>query len=200
MDEKALIRAARKGDLDAFNRLVLAYQSSLYNHAYRMLGEKEGAADATQEAFIKAYTHIRGYRGESFRGWLYRIVTNVCYDEMRRRQQHSVASMEPLDDTGEVVESPHWIVDPSPQPEEEIERTQVEEVIQHCLDKLSPDSRTVVVLVDVQGWNYSEAASVIHKPVGTVRSRLSRARLQLHECLQGFMELLPSNLRQKREV
>ena len=98
MDEAALIRAARSNDLDAFNRLVMAYQDLIYNQAYRMLGEGDSAADATQEAFISAYKNLRAYRGGSFRAWMLRIVTNVCYDELRRRQRRPTTSLEPLDD------------------------------------------------------------------------------------------------------
>ena len=86
MDELALIYAAKQGDLEAFNRLVLAYQDILYNQAYRVLGEQAAADDATQEAFISAYKNLNSYRGGSFRGWLLRIVTNACYDELRGRE------------------------------------------------------------------------------------------------------------------
>lgn len=87
MDEKALIQDALQGDLDAFNRLVLAYQDRVYNQAYRVLGESQAADDATQEAFISAYKNLRSFRGGSFRAWLLRIVTNACYDELRRRKR-----------------------------------------------------------------------------------------------------------------
>jgi RNA polymerase sigma factor (sigma-70 family) len=87
MDESALIQDARAGDLDAFNRLVLAYQELAYNLAFRMLSEQEAAADVTQDAFISAYKSLGSYRGGSFRAWLLRIVTNGCYDELRRRHR-----------------------------------------------------------------------------------------------------------------
>ena len=94
MDEAALIDSARRGDLNAFNRLVLAYQDLVYNHAMRVMGENAAAEDATQEAFISAYRNLSGYRGGSFRAWLLRIVTNACYDELRRRKRRPSTPLE----------------------------------------------------------------------------------------------------------
>jgi RNA polymerase sigma-70 factor (ECF subfamily) len=195
MDEKGLIQDARQGDLDAFNRLILAYQDRVYNQAYRVLGESQAADDATQEAFISAYKNLRSFRGGSFRAWLLRIVTNACYDELRRRKRRPTTSLEPLDDAGDEIESPRWIADPGELPEDNVVRAELGRTIQHCLDKLPTDFRVVVVLVDVQGMDYLEAASVIGKPLGTVKSRLARARNRMRECLQGFWELLPMSMR-----
>src|SRR5512143_4025106 len=111
MDETALIQAARQGDLDAFNRLVLAYQDQVYAQAYRMMGEMEAAEDATQEAFISAFRSIQSYRGGSFRAWLLRIVTNASYDELRRRQRRPTTPLEPVDADEEEIESPQWLAD-----------------------------------------------------------------------------------------
>jgi RNA polymerase sigma-70 factor (ECF subfamily) len=94
MDEVELIQYAQKGDLDAFNRLVLAYQDMVYNQAYRVIGESDAAEDATQEAFISAYRKIHTYRGGSFKAWLLRIVTNACYDELRRRKRRPTTPLE----------------------------------------------------------------------------------------------------------
>jgi RNA polymerase sigma-70 factor (ECF subfamily) len=195
MDEVALIQAARNGDLDSFNRLVLAYQDLVYNQAYRMMGENDSAADATQEAFISAFRHLKGYRGGSFRAWLLRIVTNACYDELRRRKRRPTTPLEPVDDAGEEVESPHWIADSRNLPEDHVERLELENAIQHCLGELPEDFRAVVILVDIQGFDYAETAHVIGKPLGTVKSRLARARYRMRDCLQGFWELLPSRFR-----
>jgi len=195
MDETALIADAQGGNLDAFNRLVLAYQDNVYAQAYRMMGEASSAADATQEAFVSAYRSIRSYRGGSFRAWLLRIVTNACYDELRRRKRRPTTPLEPLDDYEEEIESPQWIADPSDSPEEIAERMELGIAIQRCLNHLPEDFRTVVILVDLQGMNYSEAAIVIGKPLGTVKSRLARARLKLRDCLQGVGELLPDKFR-----
>lgn len=195
MDENGLIQSARQGDLDAFNRLVLAYQDLVYNQAYRVMGDGEAAEDATQEAFISAYRSLNAYRGGSFKAWLMRIVTNACYDELRRRQRQPVTPLEPVDQDDEEIESPHWMMDPGETPESYSERAELDRALQNCLDGLPADFRSIVVLVDVQGFDYVEAAQVIHTPVGTVKSRLSRARLRLRDCLQGFWELLPDQFR-----
>ena len=195
MDEIALINDARQGDLDAFNRLVLAYQDRVYSQAYRVLNDPQAADDATQEAFISAYKNLRSFRGGSFRAWLLRIVTNACYDELRRRKRKPTTSLEPLNDSGEEIESPHWIADPGELPEDNVVRAELGMAIQNCLEKLPVDFRVVVVLVDVQGMDYLEAADVIGKPLGTVKSRLARARSRMRDCLQGFWELLPMSMR-----
>lgn len=195
MDEAALIQAAVQGDLDSFNRLVLAYQDLVYAQAYRMMGESEAAEDAAQEAFISAFRSIHSYRGGSFRAWLLRIVTNACYDELRRRQRRPTTPLEPTDAEEEEIESPRWLADTGESPEERAERKDLDRAIQNCLEGLPAEFRTVVVLVDVQGFDYYEAADVIRKPVGTVKSRLSRARLRLRDCLQGWWELIPAQFR-----
>src|SRR4030043_178179 len=109
MDEAALILAASKGDLDSFNRLVLVYQDIVYSQAYRIMGEADEAEDAAQDAFISAFRHLGSYRGGSFKAWLLRIVTNVCYDELRRRKRRPTTPLEPSDDEGEEIESPRWM-------------------------------------------------------------------------------------------
>ena len=191
MDEIAIIQAARQGDLEAFNRLVLAYQDLVYNQAYRLMSDFDAAEDATQVAFISAYRNLGTYRGGSFKAWLLRIVTNTCYDELRRRKRRPTIPLEPVDNDDELVESPRWIADPSETPEEKAERTELAEALRHCLDNLPLEFRIIVSLVDLQGLDYSEAAQAIGKPLGTVKSRLARARLRLRDCLQGVKELLP---------
>ena len=196
MDEQALIQSALRGDMDAFNRLVLAFQDMAYNTAYRIMGEGVAAEDATQEAFISMYQKLHTYRGGSFKAWILRIVTNACYDELRRRQRRPVTPLEPEDEDGELVESPKWMEDTSPTPDESMDQSELEGAIQHCLDGLDENFRTVVVLVDVSGEDYETVAGIIKKPMGTVKSRLARARQKLQDCLQGFWELLPANFRQ----
>ena len=200
MDEISLIRDAQAGDLEAFNRLILAYQEMVYNQAYRVIGESDAAEDATQEAFINAYRKIHTYRGGSFKAWLLRIVTNACYDELRRRKRRPVTALEPTDDYDEEIESPHWLADPGEAPEDFTMRAELSEAIQHCLDELSDDFRTVVVLVDIQGMDYAEASDVMGTPLGTIKSRLARARRGLRQCLQGVRELLPTAFRLENEA
>jgi len=195
MDEVGLIKEAQRGDLDAFNRLVLAYQDRVYNQAYRVLGNHQSADDATQEAFISAYRKISSFRGGSFRAWLLRIVTNACYDELRRQKRRPTTALEPVDENDEEIESPYWIADPGELPEEQAVRSELGNAIQECLNQLSNEFRMVVVLVDVQGLDYQEASDVIGKPLGTIKSRLARARYQMRDCLQSFWELLPHSMR-----
>lgn len=195
MDETALIVHASKGDLTAFNRLILVYQDYAYNIAYRVMGDHASAEDAVQEGMIKAYKNLRKFRGGSFKSWLLRIVTNTCYDELRRRKRRPTTPLEPVTDDDEVIENPAWLIDPSESPEDFSERAELGRAIQDCLDGLSVEFRMIVILVDIQGMDYSEAADVAGTPLGTVKSRLARARSGLRDCLQGFGELLPVNYR-----
>lgn len=195
MDEIGLIEAAQGGDIDAFNRLVLAYQDLVYAQAYRMMGEQAAADDATQEAFISAYRSLSSFRGGSFKAWLLRIVTNACYDELRRRKRRPTTPLEPLNDHGEEIESPSWLEDTSESPEEAAERAALNQGLEGCLKELPEDFRAVVILVDVQGLDYTETAQAIGVPLGTVKSRLARARLRLRDCLQSIGELLPAEYR-----
>ncbi len=199
MNEAALILDAQKGDLEAFNRLVLAYQDMLYNTALRIMGDEALAADATQDAFISAFRSIAAYRGGSFKSWLMRTVTNACYDELRRKKRRPSVPLEPTNDEDEEIESPRWLMDSSMSPEQRLEADELEHAIQHCLNALPVDFRTVVVLADIQGMDYIEVASVASVPLGTIKSRLARARGRLRECLQGFRELLPASFRLEEE-
>lgn len=199
MDDSQLIRLAQDGDLDAFNRLVLVYQEMVFNQAYRMIGEPEAAEDATQDAFIIAYRKLDTYRGGSFKAWLLRIVTNLCYDELRRRKRRPTTPLEPVDHEDEEIESPRWLTDSSETPEQSAERAELSRAIQQCLKGLPPEFRAIVTLVDIQGLDYSEAAQTIGSPLGTVKSRLARARTRMRDCLQGFWELLPLSYRLEDE-
>jgi RNA polymerase sigma-70 factor (ECF subfamily) len=199
MDESALIIEAQHGSLDAFNSLVLAYQDALFNTALRILNDDDQAADAVQDAFISAFHAINSFRGGSFRAWLMRTVTNACYDELRRKKRRPTTPLEPESADGDEMESPSWLADPSATPEENLDQAELEHAIQHCLENLPMDFRAVVVLADIQGLDYSEVAVAVRKPLGTIKSRLARARLRLRECLQGFRELLPSAFRLEEE-
>jgi len=199
MDEPALIRDAQHGNLDAFNALVLTYQGIVFNTALRILGDDDSAADASQEAFISAFRALNSYRGGSFRAWLLRTVTNACYDELRRKKRRPSTPLEPENEDGDDVETPRWLADPNASPEELMDQAEIEHAIQHCLENLPTDFRAVVVLADIQGLDYTEVAAVLKKPLGTIKSRLARARLRLRECLQTFRELLPAAFRLEEE-
>lgn len=189
IDEDALIHSAMQGDLEAFNRLVLAYQDRIYNQAYRLLGDPLAADDAVQEAFISAFQALPGFRGGSFRGWLSRIVTNECLDELRRRKSHPRTSFALYDVWGEEIESPPWCADPGETPEECLLRHELTELLEARLERLSPEQRITIVLVDVLRMNYAEAAEAMRCPLGTVKSRLARARSQMRCFLQKHPEM-----------
>jgi RNA polymerase sigma-70 factor (ECF subfamily) len=200
MDEPALISSAQRGDLDSFNTLVLHYQDMVFNTALRILGDEDQAQDASQEAFISAFRAIASYRGGSFKAWLLRTVTNACYDELRRQKRRPTTPLEPDTDEGEEMDSPRWLADPSLTPDQQLEADELEHAIQHCLDALPREFRTVVVMADIEGLDYSDVAKAAHVPLGTIKSRLARARLRLRECLQDFAELLPAAFRLNSEA
>jgi len=199
MDETALIHSAQNGDLDSFNTLILHYQDSVFHTALRILGDEDLAQDAAQEAFISAFRSISTFRGGSFKAWLMRTVTNACYDELRRQKRRPTTPLEPETSDGEEMDSPKWLADPNMTPAERSEADELEHAVQHCLDALPVEFRTVVVMADIQGMDYSEVATASKVPLGTIKSRLARARLRLRECLRGFEELLPSSYRLQEE-
>ena len=193
--EKTLIRAAQRGDLESFNLLILRYQNLLFGIALRLLNDEDAAADAVQEAVISAFRRFDTFRGDSLRSWLARVVVNACYDEMRKkRRQHSVP-LEQFNSDGEEIETGFWLIDPESDPETQFESFELENAIQKSLDKLQPIYRLMLVLVDIEGLSYEEAALAAHVPVGTVKSRLARARSQMQKSLQVAGELLPASYR-----
>lgn len=197
MDEAALIKDAQRGDMTSYNSLVLHYQEQVYNVAYRIMGEVDSASDATQEAFIAAYRSIHTFRGGSFRAWLSRIVTNACYDELRRRKRRPQASLDALyvEDEAPNVH----LVSQSENPEQYTQRMELQAAIQDCLQALPEDQRTAAILSDIEGYSYDEIATTAGVALGTVKSRLSRARVRLRDCLQDFEELLPATYRLTNE-
>ena len=192
MDEEALIKKAQKGDVTAFNRLVLHYQEAVYNVAYRIMGEPQSAEDATQEAFISAYHALNSFRGGSFKSWLMRIATNACYDELRRRKRRPQTSLDKLTDENE---SFVYLRSADDSPEVAQQRLEVMHAIEDCLRALPDDQRITAVLCDVEGYDYQEIAGITGVSLGTVKSRMSRARARLRECLQEVKELLPASYR-----
>lgn len=196
MDEQALIAAAQRGDTRAFNQLVLLYQSMVYNVAYRVLSDPEAAADATQEAFFSAFKAIRKFRGGSFKSWLLRIVTNACYDQLRLKQRRPTS---PLDDLLPETEHQLYLRDPAEQPDEFLERQELNHTLQAGIHTLPVEQRMVLVLSDVQGMSYEEIAQVTGWSLGTVKSRLSRGRAKLRDYLWQRRELLPARYRLRHE-
>jgi len=183
LNEAGLVLAAQKGDLEAFNQLVLSYQDRIFALALRIIGDQDSAEDITQNTFLTAYLNLPRFRNGSFQSWLYRIATNACYDELRRNKRHPTMSLNHEDDVEERL-LPHYDVSgPKNLPEKEYGKLELEQTIQHALNQLDADQRTAVVLADLQDFDYKEAAQILGVPIGTLKSRLARARLRLHDLL-----------------
>lgn len=193
--ETMLIATAQRGDLDAFNLLVLKYQDMMYRVSLRVTHNELSAEDATQNALIQAFNSLRSFRGGSFKSWLARVAINASYDELRREKRHLAMPLEPYNNEGEEIESPAWLMDLAAGPQELAESSEVQEVLRRCIRALTPDYRLVVILVDIEGMSYEEAAQATRVPVGTVKSRLARARMQLRSALKKVEDLLPSACR-----
>lgn len=191
-EESALVARSQAGDLSAFNELVEAYQGHVYNLCLRMLRSVQGAEDATQEAFLAAYRHIRSFRGAAFRAWLLRIAANACTDELRRRRRRPQVSLE---QASEDQERPLDVPDPGESPEDFALRQELNRTLQAGLITLSTDQRLAVVLCDVHGLSYEEIAESTRASVGTVKSRISRGRERMRRYLAAHRELLPDTIR-----
>ena len=189
-DESYLIQRSQQGELDAFNQLVERYQSQVYNLALRMLSDQGLAEDAAQETFISAYRAIGGFRGGNFRSWVLKITANACRDLLRAAKARRSVSLDALELTPESIPASR-----EESPEDHTLRLELGREIQRGMDALSRDQRLVLVLIDIQGFSYEEAARIIRTSVGTVKSRLSRARGHLKDLLRRRPELLPSQFR-----
>jgi RNA polymerase sigma-70 factor (ECF subfamily) len=188
LPQPAQILETRSDELGVFNQLVLDYQDTLFNTAQWILNDDELAADATQNAFISAFRNINSFRGSSFKAWLIRIVTNTCYDELRRQKRRPTVPLKAGDGDDNEMDEYYWMAEPGPSPEETMETAELEQAIHTCLAALPVDSRTVIVLIDIQGLTYIEAARVVCVPLGTIKSRLARARLSMRARIQEFTE------------
>ncbi len=176
--EKHCIERVLKGDANAFEHLVHAYEKTVYNLALRTLGNREDAEDVTQEAFLKAYRSLDSFRGDSkFSVWLYRIVSNLCLDLLRSRQRKPVQSLTVEDDDGEIGELE--ISDEHFSPEKLLDRKLTRESVQRGLSALPDDARQILLLRELQGMSYEEIGQALDLEPGTVKSRIFRARKRL---------------------
>jgi RNA polymerase sigma-70 factor (ECF subfamily) len=179
LEDAHLIARAQQGDLDAFNHLVLLYQDKIFSLTRRILFDPALAEDITQNTFLAAYRHLSGFRNGSFSSWLYRIAVNNCYTEMRKLKKRQTVPLEFDDSDDERPLAQADLPGSSPSPEREYERRELQHSIQRALDRLDADQRLVVSLVDIQGLDYQEAAEILGVALGTVKSRLARARGKL---------------------
>jgi RNA polymerase sigma-70 factor (ECF subfamily) len=187
-DEQGKIRAAQGGDLDAFNDLVLTYQDSVYRWVYRLVGDPSLAEDLSQMVFITAFQKLSSFRYGSFRSWLFRIAQNESYDELRRRKRRISISLEQTlwdDQDRELIDT---LQGDDPAPEEWVEKHEREQLINGLLQHLPEDHRQVLTLIDMEDMDYQEAAETIGVPIGTIKSRLARARGRFRQLLveNGF--------------
>jgi len=179
--------------MNAFNQLVMIYQTAVYNTALRIVYDEDRANDLAQTAFISAWQHMDSFKGDSFKPWILRITINACYDELRRQRRHPSVPLEPVStEDDEENEDVHWLMDPSPQPSQTTETNEMIQAVENCLNRLPFDYRSVLLLIDVQELDYQEASEVLDKPLGTVKSRLFRARQKMRDCLKEKGELFSS--------
>ena len=183
MTEQELVARAKSGDADAFAQLVEANQNRIYSLALRMVGNPEDAADLAQEAFLSAWRGLERFQGEAaFSTWLYRLASNACIDFLRKeKRKRAAGGVLSLDDTeeGATLDLPDYDADPHQQ----LEQSEVRRAIADGLAGLSPEHRNVLTLREISGLSYAEIADLLGLEEGTVKSRISRARLALRKKL-----------------
>jgi len=185
--ENLLIQRCQHGDAVAFDCLVERHGQWVYNLAYRMIGDREEAHDIAQEAFVRAFGAIKGFRrGSSFSTWLYRVTTNACLDEIKRRRRRPAPATSLIGDDDPPQDPP----DPAPGVEKQAEAIERREIIRRAIAALPTHHRLPLVLYELQGCSYDEVAEITDTNVGTVKSRLNRARLALKQALEPHRELL----------
>lgn len=174
--EKMLIKKAIKGDVDAFEKIVLFYEKKIYNIAFQMFKNEHDAYDASQEVFIKVYKSIDKFNfNASFSTWLHRIAVNTCIDEYRKKKRKTHISLdEPVETESNSIE--RQIEDKSMTPEEVIIQNENVNEMRAAIRQLNEDHRIIIILRDIKGYSYEEITNILECSIGTVKSRLSRAR------------------------
>lgn len=199
LQEADLVRRVQTGDDGAFDRLVELCSAQVYSLAYRLIGNNEDAQDLAQEAFVRVYQAIPRFRHDAtFSTWLYRIVVNVCHDELARRRRRPSTMTELSGDDETSTQILDTMSAGGETPETLLLRRERQRALQHALLQLPEAYRMVVLLHDVQGLAYQEIAEVLHTGVGTVKSRLHRARLMLREKISNERELFALEVSQSQ--
>ena len=180
IEEKELIRRAKKGDEDSFETLMLSCKGMAFNIAFRYMQNADDALDATQESFLKVFRYLGKFNEQSrFDTWVYRIVVNTCNDMLRKNKSHPNASL--LYRSGSPDEAVIEIADKAPGPDDLLLKKEESGFILECLGRLSGEHREVLILRDVRGFTYGEVSEMLGCSIGTVKSRISRAREKLKE-------------------
>ena len=183
MQDELLIRRAQRGDADAFEQLLLEHQKNVYNLCYRMAGNPDDAMDLSQETFLRAWRCLDQYQfASAFSTWLYRLCSNICIDFLRRRRRQQTVPLTFEDADGE--EQTYAVPDAQPLPEEQVELQLTRETLAAAMAQLLPEHRAVLQLRVVNEMSYEQIADVLDIQIGTVKSRLSRARNQLKKILE----------------
>jgi RNA polymerase sigma-70 factor, ECF subfamily len=196
MDQQSLIERSLNGELNAFNQLVTDHQNLAYSVAYRLLDDTDAAGDAVQDSFIKAFRALDTFRGGSFKSWLMRIVTNTCYDVLRARQRHKTDSLEAFPVEDEYIPA---LIDKRESPQQYVERQELAGIITLAIQHLPEDQQISLILCDIEGYTYEEIAEISSVAIGTVKSRISRARGKVRDYLIQHPELLPLTFRPNAE-
>ena len=183
LDEVETIRAAQAGDLSAFNRLVSAHQDSLYGWALSLVKDPDLAEDITQATFITAYEKLSIFRGGSLRAWLFTIARNRSFDELRRQKRRPVLSLDSTPDGEDERDLLSFLPGQDLRPEEIYEANEQAIAIERLMARLPAPFQQALRLVDIEEMDYQEAAEVLGLPIGTLKSRLARARLKMRELL-----------------
>ena len=189
-DDRDLVGRARRGDREAFTQLIVQYQVPLYNMALRMVGRPDDAADIAQEAFLRAWEKIRTLRDAPFKSWLFQIAANLCYDHFRRGRRYGVMPDE--DQTSNQASNVVGLGIATSDPQERAEANERTRLVRDCIQALEHDMRIAIILRDVNGMAYDEIAAVLRVPLGTVKSRIARARAQVQERLQQHPDFFPA--------
>ena len=187
--EHLVLAMAKNGDVDAFNRLVAMHQDSVYGFSLSLTRHQAIADDVTQETFISAFRSIPKMRGSNVKAWLLRIARNKAYDHFRRQNRRRELSVDDEDSTFR-----ERLPSDNPSPMDMAINSELREALEHCVGALSHAHRELIVLIDVQDQSYDDAAEVCGANIGTVKSRLNRARHQVRDCLRSFPELLSDRL------
>ena len=183
MQDELLIRRAQHGDADAFEQLLLEHQKNVYNLCYRMAGNPDDAMDLSQETFLRAWRCLDQYQfASAFSTWLYRLCSNICIDFLRKRRRQQTVPLTFEDADGE--EQTYAVPDERPLPEEQVELKLTHETLAAAMAQLLPEHRAVLQLRVVNEMSYEQIADVLDIQIGTVKSRLSRARNQLKKILE----------------